>query len=148
MKEISTAIDIEAAPTVVWEVLTDLSAFEAWNPFIVRAQGEVEPGARLMLRMQPQGGKVMTFRPKITSVEPRRRLEWFGHLGLPGLFDGRHHFQLETTTAGTCLVQSETFTGVLVPLFSKGLDTGTRLGFVAMNEALRDRAEALAERGA
>lgn len=148
MKKINTAIDIAAAQTVVWDVLTDLASFHEWNPFIVRAQGELVPGARLVLRMRPHGDREMTFRPRITSVDPQRELEWFGHLGVPGLFDGRHHFQLEKTTTGTRLVQSETFTGGLVPLFSKGLHGGTRLGFVAMNQALRDRAEARARAGA
>ena len=148
VKKINTTIDIAATPGVVWDVLTDLAAFQDWNPFIVGAQGEVVPGARLTLRVQPHGGRAMTFRPRITSLDRQRELEWLGHLGLPGLFDGRHHFRLEKTTTGTRLAQSETFTGGLVPLFSRGLDGGTRLGFVAMNEALRDRAEARARAGA
>lgn len=148
MKKISTAIDVASAPAVVWQVLTDLAAFEEWNPFVVHAQGEVVPGARLVLRMQPPGGRGMTFRPRVTSVEPARALEWLGHLGVPGLFDGRHRFDLETTATGTRVVHSEVFTGVLVPLFAKGLDTSTREGFVAMNEALRDRAEAVVRTGA
>jgi hypothetical protein len=148
MKELSTAIDIAASPWVVWGVLTDLSSFEDWNPFIVRAEGEVERGAPLRLRMRPPGGREMTFRPRVTSVEPERELEWLGHLGVPGLFDGRHHFLLEATATGSRLVQSEMFTGVLVRPLSKSLDTGARQGFVAMNEALRNRAEARAKTGA
>jgi hypothetical protein len=39
-------------------------------------------------------------------------------------------------------VQQERFTGVLVPLFARNLDTHTLPGFNAMNAALKARAEA------
>ena len=39
-------------------------------------------------------------------------------------------------------VQREEFRGLLVPLFSRSLDTDTRRGFEAMNQALKERAEA------
>ena len=41
--------------------------------------------------------------------------------------------------------QREEFRGVLVPLLWKQLDTRTRAGFEAMNEALKARAEARAQ---
>src|SRR3712207_3688059 len=37
VKRLLTDIDIDATPERVWEVLTDLAAYPAWNPFIVRA---------------------------------------------------------------------------------------------------------------
>jgi hypothetical protein len=39
-------------------------------------------------------------------------------------------------------VQEERFSGLLVPLLAKGLDTHTLPGFEAMNRALKARAEA------
>ena len=56
-----------------------------------------------------------------------------------GLFDGRHRFELTPTPAGTHLVQSESFSGVLVRPLRGFLDGGTLAGFRAMNEALRRR---------
>src|SRR3954463_4222030 len=67
------------------------------------------------------GGKPMTFTPRVTHVEPGRRLAWLGRLGIPGLFDGAHSFTLEPLDdSHTRLVQSESFTGILV-WFSGGL---------------------------
>jgi hypothetical protein len=37
----------------------------------------------------------MTFTPKVTHVEPDRRLAWLGRLGIPGVFDGAHSFTHE-----------------------------------------------------
>ncbi|WP_222272469.1 alpha/beta hydrolase fold domain-containing protein [Modestobacter marinus] len=140
-KRLSTHVDIEATPERVWEVLTDLAAYPAWNPFIVRAEGAVAPGRRLTLTMQPVGGRVMTVRPRLVEVAVHRELRWRGRLGLPGLMDAEHAFVLEPQDGGTRLVHQETFRGVLVPFAAASLDRDTLPAFVAMNEALKRRAE-------
>jgi hypothetical protein len=148
MKKLTAEITIEAPTTVVWEILTDLNSYKEWNPFIISSEGEVTEGSRLRNKMQPPGGKVTTFKPTVTSVEPNRYFEWLGHLGVRGLFDGRHQFKLEAVGEGTRFIQREEFTGILAPLFAKMLDNGTRAGFEAMNQEIKKQAEkALAERG-
>jgi len=139
---LSTEIDIKATPKVVWDILTDLGRYEEWNPFITSAEGEVAIGQRLVNRMEPPGGKAMTFRPTVTVVEDAAVFEWLGKLGVPGLFDGRHRFELHKTPTGTRLVHSEKFNGLLVRPFKKSLDTNTLQGFEALNKALKARAEA------
>jgi hypothetical protein len=137
--ELCTAIDIEAEPETVWRHLADLATYADWNPFITSASGTPERGRRLELRMAPPGGRAVTFRPQVTTVSPGSALEWLGHLGVPGLFDGRHRFDLIPTDSGTHLIQHETFTGLLVRPLRRSLDTRTRAGFEAMNDALRRR---------
>jgi hypothetical protein len=137
--EIRTEIDIEAPPDEVWGRLADLDAYEGWNPFITRAEGAAEAGRRLSLRMQPAGGRAMTIRPRVTAASPGAALEWLWHLGVPGIFDGRHRFELTATPSGTHLVQREEFRGVLVRPLRRSLDIGTHAGFEAMNAALRRR---------
>ena len=137
--EIRSEIDIEAPPEAVWAQLTDLGRYEEWNPFITHAEGTAEAGQRLSLRMQPSGGRAMTIRPTVTSASEGSAFEWLGHLGVRGVFDGRHRFELSPTATGTHLVQRESFRGVLVRPLRKSLDTGTRAGFEAMNAALRQR---------
>lgn len=147
MRTVSTTIDINAPTGAVWEALVDLDRYAEWNPFVVEATGVVQVGARLKVRIQPVGGRAMTFRPTVTSAEPGRRFAWLGRLGnVPGLFDGAHRFELEATRTGTRLVHAEDFRGVLVPLLARSLDAGTRAGFEAMNAALARRAEHLAAR--
>lgn len=144
---LTTEIEIDAPTEIVWEVLTDLARYPEWNPFITSAEGRVEVGQRLTNRLQPPGGRAMTFRPTVTEVDPGRVFEWLGHLGVPGLFDGRHRFELAARPGGgSRLVHAESFRGLLVRLMRHQLDTGTRAGFEAMNEAVRARAESLATR--
>ncbi len=141
-KRLVTEVDIHADPRAVWNVLTDLASFHEWNPFIVEASGEITVAGRLELRMSPPGGRSMTFKPKVTEVAAARSLEWLGRLGVPGLFAGRHRFDLEPIDGGTRLIHSEEFTGILVPVFAKVLDERTKFGFEAMNAAMKERVEA------
>jgi hypothetical protein len=60
-----------------------------------------------MLRMQSSGGRAMTIRPRVTAASPGSTFEWLGHLGVPGIFDGRHRFELTATSTGTHLVQRD-----------------------------------------
>lgn len=143
--QLQTDIDINASPEMVWSVLADLDSYSEWNPFIVEATGDVIVGSKLVNRLEPPEGKGMTFKPVVTVVESAKTFEWLGRLGVPGIFDGRHRFELApTASGGTHLTQNEQFSGALVRFMRTSLDSHTRDGFVAMNEALKTRAETLA----
>jgi hypothetical protein len=141
VKTIEAVTEIDAPVQAVWAELSAVSAYPEWNPFITTFEGELVVGSRVEVRIAPPGGRPMTFRPTITAVEEERCLEWLGRLLVPGVFDGRHSFQLEDIGQGrTRLTQTEAFSGVLVGLTGKTLER-TRVGFEAMNQAVRLRAE-------
>ena len=140
--ELHTEIDIDAPPERVWAMLIDLDRYPEWNPFVTSACGEVAVGARLVNRLASPGGRAATIRPHVTVVEHERVFEWLGHLGVPGLFDGRHRFEVQPNGAGTRFRQVEHFRGLLVRPLRKQLDGPTAAGFEAMNRALKERAEA------
>ena len=144
MKELRTQIEIEATPDRVWEILTDFAAYPEWNPFIQAIQGQAAAGSKLEVRIEPPGGRAMTFKPTVLEAAPRRELRWLGRVLVPGLFDGEHSLRIEPIgDSRVRFVQAERFSGVLVPLFGKSLEK-TQRGFTAMNEALKRRAEATA----
>lgn len=144
MRTIQVVTDIAAPVGTVWSILTEVSEYADWNPFITSLQGELVVGGRIDVRIEPPGGRPMRFRPAITEVNQGKRLEWLGRLVLPGLVDGRHSFALTALGDGrTRLTQSEDFSGLLVPFTATVLER-TRVGFGAMNEALRSRAEQVA----
>ena len=145
MKHLHTEIQIEADPAEVWAVLMDFDRYPDWNPFLVDVRGDAQPGERLRVTLSPPGARRITMRPTVTELVPGRVFEWWGHLGVRGLFDGRHRFELSSSGTGTRFVQQETFTGLLVPLLSKSLDGATAAGFTRMNEGLRTRAAARTE---
>jgi len=142
MKELRSEIEIQASAERVWQLLTDFPSFPQWNPFIRKASGAIRVGERLEVSIQPSGASGMTFRPTVLKAEPNRELRWLGHLLISGLFDGEHSFTIEPLGASRVrFTQREVFTGLLVPLFARGLDTDTRRGFEEMNQALKSKAE-------
>lgn len=139
-RRIDTEILISAPPERVWSVLTDFASYPQWNPFIVAIEGKPEWGGRLRVRMQA-GGSSHVFKPVVLQATAPAQLRWLGRLGVPGLFDGEHGFELKSEVTGTRLLQTETFQGFLVPLLWSRVEPVTRAGFEAMNRALKDRAE-------
>jgi hypothetical protein len=138
--KISTVTEIDAPPARVWDVLVDLPAYGAWNPFIVEAGGTVAVGERLSLRMALPGRSPMTISPRLLVVEPGSELRWKGRLILPGLFDGEHWFVLTPLAGGrTRLEHSERFTGLLLPLAKGMIYEDTVQAFHALNAALAKR---------
>jgi hypothetical protein len=141
MKEIHTEIEIGAPVERVWEELTAFAAYSEWNPFISKVSGNAIPGERLTIHIQPPESRGMTFRPLVLAAAAPAELRWKGKLLVQGLFDGEHSFRLHAIDSNrTRFVQSEVFSGLLVPLFGSGLEA-TRRGFDLMNEALKARAE-------
>ncbi len=142
MREIRTAIKIDAPTERVWQILMDFASYPQWNPFLCQITGEAQVGARLDVQIQPPGGRPLIIRPTVQRVEPQRDLRWMGRLGMPGIFTGVHRFELQSMGAGrTLFVHHESFTGLLVPIVLGLLGKKTRQGFEAMNQALKARAE-------
>jgi len=130
MRRISSEIEIDAPPEKVWDVL---SSDHDWDPFIERIEGDLSVGSKLVVKFR----NGPTMRPVVTEAEPGRVLEWLGSAGVKGIFDGRHRFELSETTNGTNLVQSEQFSGILVPFLGRLL-TNTEQNFAKANEALAE----------
>lgn len=143
MVHIKSSIEINASADRVWSILTDFTAYVAWNPFIRSIQGQQVPGAGLNVTVQPTGVAAMSFKPRVLSVVPGKELRWKGQVLVPGIFDGEHCFQIDTVKPGAVqFTQGEVFSGILVPLLFRGAARmGTELGFQAMNQALKRRAE-------
>lgn len=136
---ITAETPVAADAATVWRVLTDTVAYPSWNPFVRRLDGDLVEGSRLTVDLQP-GEKITTLRPRVVDVQPGRSFSWLGHVGVPGLLDGRHTFSVEPDGDGTRLVQLETLSGLLTPLFRRMLTTETPAAFEASNDALAARA--------
>lgn len=146
MKTLNTEIIIHASIETVWNILTDFDVYPEWNPFIKSFTGNIREYERFEVQLHPPGGKPMTFKPRCLALKPHREFRWLGHLGIKGLFDGEHLFELESLKNGdTRFSQSEQFRGILVPLIWRMVGESTLEGFVAMNQALKQRAENASE---
>lgn len=141
--EVSAGIDIAAPADAIWETLIDLHRFRDWNPFIRRASGSLRVGRQVRLRVRTRFGLPLIFRATVTVREAPRELRWRGYFLAPWLASGDHTFTLEPSAGGTVhLEQREAFSGILPKLGRALLVRETRLGFDAMNRAVKRRAEA------
>jgi hypothetical protein len=138
MKELITTIQINASPTKVWAILASGPDWGAWNPFILRVEGELREGARLSNSLAMPGRKPMGFKPVVLKAEPGTELRWLGRVLLPGLFDGEHYFKLEAEGGGTHFVHGERFSGILSGMLN--MDEA-KAGFEAFNAGLKKKAE-------
>ncbi|MFI5664019.1 SRPBCC family protein [Streptomyces sp. NPDC051684] len=137
--QLSSSIELEATPDEVWRVLSDLRAYDEWNPFIVSASGALRKDATLRLVLRDRTGDT-TFTPTVLAADAGRELRWLGRIG-PGLvFDGEHRFRIDKVGGHRVrLTQSESFSGVAVPFVRSTLESNTLPQFRAMNRALADR---------
>lgn len=138
-KEISTQIQIKSTPEKVWQILIDIANYHQWNPFITEIGGDLTSSKKLKVTIQPVGGKPMSFSPTIKNIQTNKKLSWLGTFLFKGLFDGLHQFEIIDNGDDTIqFIQKENFSGILVFLFN--LDK-TKLGFEAMNQVLKQKAE-------
>ena len=141
MRTVETGIDIAAPRWRVWQVLTDVERYPAWNPFITSVDGALREGSKLQVRIEPPGRRAVTFEPTVVALAQERELRWLVRLLVPGLLDGGHVFRPEERARGCHFRQTERFSDVLVPLLGAGLIEATRRGCEAMDAALKARAE-------
>ena len=142
MRQLDATAEIDAPPEKVWAIITDLSSFDLWNPFIVRAGGDLRPGGRLHVTLQVPDMRPVSFRPRLLAVEPGRLIRWRGVTGVRGLFDGVHSLSVEALPDGRSRFRThEDVTGVLLPVLGKVVRR-TQRGFELFAEAVKARAEA------
>lgn len=139
MREIRTEIEIDAPPAAVWEVLTDLDAYEAWNPHVVAASGDLSLGSSLDITVRREGVRDRSMTVTVTELFPELHLVWVGKLLSATLFEGRHVFELEPLDDGrTRLVNREEVRGLLAGLI---VTDDPEVDYEKMNEALKERVE-------
>ncbi len=135
--EIKTVIKINAKAEQVWQTLINFKDYKKWNPFITSIIGEPKEGNTIKVSL-PE----MSFSPKIRLVNKNKELRWVGHFMFKGLFDGEHRFKIQDNNDGTItFYHQEKFSGILIPIFRKKLESQTVQGFNAMNKKLKEVVE-------
>lgn len=139
MREIRTATEIDAPPEIVWEILTDLSTYDEWNPHITAASGDLRENADVKIEVLPPGSQTKKMTATITRLEPPRTLQWVATIPFSWVFEGCHTFELHPIDNDrTQFINYERLSGVLVPFV---VSDDAQQGYEAMNDSLAERAE-------
>ena len=137
--DIDTSIDIAAEPGAIWQVLTDFSSYEDWNPMLRKVETKLQLGAPVRFEVLREGAKSLNLNARITTLSEARSLVWRG--GSAAFVSGEHYFRIEQLPGGHCrLDHGEHFAGVILPLLKGTLKNASEL-YRAMNEALKRRVE-------
>ena len=144
-KPIDTAIEIDAEPCEVFEVLADFDHYPDWNPYHIRVVGRPEVGSPLEVRVSRPDGKVVDVpHVRVLEVEPCRTLVWGG--GVSGVFRGEHRFDLAPGPDDiTELSHTERFSGLFIGFADLPVDVLTQ-GYEDMNTALKSHVERAASK--
>ena len=145
---ISTTVEIDAPKQLVWDVLTDFSAYHEWNPYM-EIEGTPQVGTKLSVHMGAGGGRGMVFEPAVLAATPDEELRWLGKLGFGGIVDGEHFFILDRNADGTThLTHGERYSGALVALAKPFLNKErNQAGYEAFNQVLKQRVESVRDAG-
>ena len=143
MQEIETEIEITAPPSKVWSILTDVNKWQEWSPIINSSQGETSVGSELSITMmgKEEGKDGPKYSPKITELNEPNYFRWRAHMLAGFIFTNDKIFKLEETKTGTHLTHTETFKGLLAPIFCNQMEKGVPPMLNSMNKALKELAE-------
>src|SRR5262249_42427383 len=147
---ISTSVEIDAPKQLVWDVLTDFSAYREVNPYMA-IEGTLRVGNKITVCMCADRGRGrrMVFKPAVLAAIPGEELRWLGKLGFGGIVDGEHFFILDRNADGTThLTHGERYSGALVALAKPFLNKKrSEAGYEAFNEVLKRRVESVRDAG-
>lgn len=143
VQEIKTEIEISAPPSKVWNILTDVNKWQDWSPIINSSQGETSVGSKLSITMmgETEGEDGPKYNPEITELNEPNYFRWRAHMLAGFIFTNDKIFKLEETRTGTHLTHTETFKGLLAPIFCSQMEKGVPPMLNSMNKALKELAE-------
>lgn len=136
-------IGIQAPADVIWEVISDLSAWGQWNSLYPKASGQIRIGGTLDLTLALPGQKPQEIHPTVLEWVPNEQLHWRLSM-LGGLVKTTRFFEIESLAEESCIVSNgELFSGLMGPSLAKRMGRAVYRAFSDMDNALKARAETL-----
>jgi hypothetical protein len=140
--KIEHRIGVQCPAPVIWDMVSDINGWSAWNPLYPKAKGEVQFGAELELEVAIPGEKPRVIKPKVRDWTPGEQIIWTLQL-MGGLIRSTRYIELETLDNGNCIFSNgEIFEGPLMGLIPRKTRRAIKAGFTHFGETVRDRAEA------
>jgi hypothetical protein len=144
MKTIRSEIIIAASADEVWSVLAAFHLYPEWNPFIRKVRGKIAVAERLWFKARIDGLPAIFFRATIWQLVPPVKLGWYA-IFLKGIFEASHYFEIEELASGKSrFINTEEFSGLFSGAVLFLLESRFRKRYQMMDEALKERVEAVA----
>ena len=143
MQEIKTEIEISAPPSKEQSILTDINNWQEWSPIINASNGEASIGSKLSITImgKEEGKDGPKYNPVIEELNEPHYFRWSAAMLAGFMFTNDKIFELVETESGTRLTHTETFKGLLAPIFCRQMEKGVPPMLNSMNKALKELAE-------
>ena len=143
LQEIKTEIEISAPPSKVWSIITDINTWNEWSPIIKDSNGTASVGSELTITMigKEEGKEGPKYNPVITELNAPHYFRWRAHMLAGFIFTNDKILELEETSSGTRLTHTESFKGLLAPIFCGQMENNVPPMLNSMNKALKELAE-------
>jgi hypothetical protein len=139
--KIEHRIGVQAPAAPIWALISDINGWSSWNPLYPQAKGEVQFGAKLDLTVAIPGEAPREIHPTVQDWTPNEQIIWTLSM-LGGLIRSTRYIEIETLENGNCIFSNgEILQGRLAWLIGRKQQRAIKAGFVAFNEAVRDRIE-------
>ena len=110
---------INASSETIWRILTDAAGYPNWDPGVVRIEGTIAPGNKLVAYSKHDPKR--PFPSTVTEFVPGQRMTWTGGMPL-GLFKGVRTFTLTPQANDTVeFTLREEYSGLMLPLIARSI---------------------------
>ncbi len=106
----SVSLEINAEPTMIWNLLTDASKFSDWNSTVVELEGHIKIGEKIHLKSTLDPSR--TFKLKVKEMVPHQKMVWGDAMGK------RTYLLEELDKDHTKFTMTEKIGGIMFPLFA------------------------------
>ena len=100
--KIEKRIGVQASPERIWEVLSDLSGWDRWNPYETGLEGAIAFGGRVSLDEAFPELPPRRVEAQVGEWEPGGQLVWLENRGW--LFRSIRYYEIERLDAQSCIV--------------------------------------------
>lgn len=142
MRILKTEIEIDAPAHIVWNILDDLNSYPEWNKLVPALKGRTTLDELIEVDFRPEGQAPQLFKARLIRVVALRELRWLAKV--PAfIMRPEHIFIVQPAGENSCrFIHKEHFSGLIIPLIWKQINTNVRRGFNEMNVDMKQRAEA------
>lgn len=142
----SIKVEINAPASLVWDVLTDLTQYPAWNPYTVKVESTLRMGepVNLFLPNPATPGELLHVIEHLVAFDRPRLLSWEMTPSAGNPDAARRDQVIEITGETSCTYYStDVFLGPTAPVVMEQHGEWVRQGFDAVARSLKLRAESL-----
>lgn len=116
-KSVHAEVDIDANPTLVWSILTDVENASVWNSVLVPESGQLKVGNTIEYAFyQNEGGEPSRMSAKVHELVEEQLINQKG--GMPFVIEFDHRYLMEKSSSGTKLMIKENYRGIMVPFWN------------------------------